>query len=152
MSDQGSWTEEGARFLEGLFDRLELDLEATPRAPRDEWLVIEIGGDALDVLERRADLLSALTQLTTQAVSRASGERVQVLLDVGGGFDARKALLEQVAADAARAVSRTGRRAVIDQLSSSERRVVHTALADNAAIATRSEGDEGHRLLLIERA
>ncbi len=152
MSDPKKLTDEGVRFLDGVFQRLDLDVRALADAPRDDELVMRVEGADLEVLERRADLLTALTQLTGQAVAKAAGERVRCVIDVGGAFDARKALLETVASDAARAVVKSGRRAVLDGLSSTERRVVHNVLAEQAGVRTRSEGDEASRLLLIERA
>lgn len=138
-------------FLGELCERLGLEVDLAVDADEDGALVLELTGD-IERLERRPDLVSALTRLTAQATGRAVDDRVRVMLDVGGRFDARKALLEQAAEDIARAVQVSGRRAVIEGLSSTERRVVHTRLADDEGVSTRSEGDERARRLLVERA
>lgn len=138
-------------FLGELCERLGLEVDLAADTDGDGALVIELTGD-IERLERRPDLVSALTRLTGQATGRAVDDRVRVMLDVGGRFDARKALLEQAADDIARAVQVSGRRAVIEGLSSTERRVVHTRLADDEGVSTRSEGDERARRLLVERA
>ncbi len=137
-------------FLGELCERLGLGVDLAVDADEDGALVLELTGD-IERLERRPDLVSALTRLTAQATGRAVDDRVRVMLDVGGRFDARKALLEQAAEDIARAVQVSGRRAVIEGLSSTERRVVHTRLADDEGVSTRSEGDERARRLLVER-
>lgn len=145
-------TDAALAFLGELCDRLELKVELVPAGVRDEAVVIEVNGDGIDRLKRRPDLVSALTRLTAQAAGRAVDDRVRLMLDVGGEFEERKALLEAAADDIARAVQTSGRRAVVEGLSSTERRVMHSRLAEHEAVATRSEGDERARRLLIERA
>lgn len=139
-------------FLGELCERLELKVDLSDGGTRDGAVVIELTGDGIDRLKRRPDLVSALTRLTGQAAGRAVDDRVRLVLDVGGDFEDRKALLEAAADDIARAVQTSGRRAVVEGLSSTERRVMHNRLADDDAVATRSEGDERARRLLIERA
>lgn len=62
----------------------------------------------------------------------------------------REAFLADLAGEIAEVVSRTGRRAVIEGLGSSERRLVHTALMDHGNVKTHSEGGEQNRYLLVE--
>lgn len=139
-------------FLTELFDRMSIGVRVTRSKLRGDQVVVELDGDDADRLEARPELVSALTLLTGQVAGRASGERVRMLLDIGGAFDARKELLEAAADDIARIVERTGRRAVLDGLNSSERRVVHNRLSEDDSVKTRSEGEEGDRRLLVERA
>lgn len=145
-------TDAAMAFLGELCDRLDLKVELASGGTRDGAVVVELTGDGVDRLKRRPDLVSALTRLTAQAAGRAVDDRVRLVLDVGGDFEARKALLETAADDIARAVRTSGRRAVIGGLSSTERRVMHTRLAEDESVATRSEGDEHARRLLVERA
>lgn len=142
----------GLEFLGGIFERMSLRLTPRLGKSKDDWLVIEIDGPDVQGLINRPELVSALALLTGQAINQATDERVRVVLDPGGQFDARQALLEQAADDIARAVLRTGRRAVLDGLTASERRVVHTQLAEDDRVNTRSEGDDRARLLLVEPA
>lgn len=146
-----SAAEAAADFLSEIFDQLDyaIDIKAEQRG---EMCVLELDGDDIERLESRPELVSALTLLTSQAASRATGDRVRVLLDVGGEFDDKKEMLEAAARDIARAVDRSGRRAVLGGLNSAERRVVHNALAEDDRVQTRSEGDESDRRLLVERA
>ncbi len=140
----------GQSFLEGLFQQLDLNVEVTPKSGDDDSVVFELTG-GIDRLKRSPDLVSAITLLTSQAVSRTSGERTHCLLDVGGTFEARRSLLVTAACDVGRSVGQTGRRAVFDNLSSSERRIIHTELRDDELVSTRSEGNERGRLLIVEK-
>ena len=139
----------GQSFLNGIFQHLSAEIEVAPKGVQDGALVYELTG-SIDSLQRSPDLVSAVTLLTAQAVSRSTGERANCLLDVGGTFEARRTLLATAASDIARAVKTTGRRAVFDNLSSSERRIVHTHLRDDESVETRSEGEERGRLLIVE--
>ena len=140
----------GQSFLDGLFGQLDMPVSIESKSGDGDALVYEITGE-IDRLKRSPDLVSAITLLAAQAASRASGERVNCLLDVGGTYEARRELLATAASDISRAVAATGRRAVLDNLSSSERRIVHTHLRDDEEVASRSEGEERGRLLIVER-
>ena len=142
----------GAHFLEGLFEHLDMAVEVSPGERRDDALVFGLGGDSSDALRRRPELHDAITLLTSQVVSREAGERVRCLLDVGGDFEERSEFLQAVANDVANAVMRSGRRGIIAGLSSAERRVVHVVLKEMDGVASRSEGDDDRRCLLVERA
>jgi predicted RNA-binding protein Jag len=61
-----------------------------------------------------------------------------------------EAFLADLAAEIAEVVRQTGSRAVIERLGNTERRAVHTALADAEGVRTRSEGSEANRHLLVE--
>lgn len=142
----------GADFLETLLGKLDLDITVEIDEAQDEHVVYTLSGADVSRLRREAELVSALTLLTAQAASRHAGERIRCLLDLGGTFEARRGLLETAAQDLARAVERTGRIAVLDDLNSSERRIVHVNLAEDDRVTTRSESAGAKRLLLIEPA
>lgn len=145
--------EAGVEFLDELFERMDLDVEVEAGQPAEDAVVIQLAGD-LTELKRRPELVSAISQLASQAISSATGQRARCVLELegGGGYESRKSLLEVVAKDVADAVVRTRRRAVLEGLSSDERRVVHTVLVDDKRVRTRSEGDAEHRILLVEPA
>ena len=139
----------GRDFLNGLFERMEIDLKITDGRVDDDAVILRIEG-ALDKLRRRMDLQTAFSDLCAQTMARSIDVRfVRCVLDMNGDFAARKALLETAATDLAHAVSVSGRNAVLDGLDNNERRVVHTALKDHAAVATHSEGEDDRRLLIV---
>jgi len=140
----------GAEFLGTVLEYLEAEIEISARDD-DDRIIYELTGDTA-LFKGKPDLVSALTLLTAQAASRKVEERVNCLLDIDGQFEARRALLETAANDAAHAIQKNGRRAVFTGLNASERRVVHSTLKEREDIATRSEGDERNRLLLVETA
>ena len=143
--------EAGVEFLDEIFREMGIEVAISGGGEHEEGHVLELGG-GIDALRRQPDLVSALTLLTSQVMSREAKSRVSVILDLGGGFKARESLLAVAADDLARVAAETGRRGVLDGLSSTERRIVHARLKENDDIATRSEGDGQNRLLIIESA
>ena len=138
----------GLTFLQGVFERLEIGVDVSAADDQDMYRYI-LKGD-LGALSTNADLVSALTLLTSQTLSRAENRRVDCILDLGGSFDERKVLLDVAVEDLAHAVSTTGRTGVLQGLSSQERKVIHNALKDVESVQTRSEGDDRTRMLVVE--
>jgi spoIIIJ-associated protein len=141
----------GVEFLNVIFGEMGIEVSISAGDDHEEGLVLELGG-AIDPLRRQPDLISALTLLTSQVMSREAKTRQSVILDLGGAFKAREGLLATAADDLARVVVATGRRGVLDGLSSTERRIVHARLKEVDSVLTRSEGDGQNRLLIVEAA
>ena len=84
--------------------------------------------------------------------SRADGQRRRVALDVGGYRERRAAALRDLAAQAAREAVEYGEEIELDPMSPHDRRIVHMELKDHPEVATRSEGDEPRRRIIVEPA
>ena len=138
----------GLEFLDQVFERLDIGVEVSAADDQDVYRYV-LKGD-LSALSAHADLVSALTLLTSQTLSRSENRRVDCILDVGGSFDERRVLLDVAVEDLAHAVTTTGRIGVLQGLSSQERKVIHNGLKDVDSVQTRSEGDERARMLVIE--
>ena len=114
MSEFAEAVPAGQAFLTELFERTGIGLTVTDGRVADDAVVLELGGD-IAALRRQPELAAALASLTAQVMARAIDVRhVRCVLDPGGTYAARKALLETAARDVARAVLKTGRRAVLD--------------------------------------
>ncbi len=138
--------EAGVAYLQGTFKHMGWAVTVTPGEAQADAHVLTLTGE-IDPLRQQPHVVSALSLLTSQAMSRAGDRLARCVLDVGGNLAAREALLETLARDVAGAVARTGKVAVIEGLSSSDRRAVHTALRDNPRVDTQGEGpSEGRRL------
>ena len=147
MGEQLSPSNAGQAFLNSVLEHLNVDVEITIKNS-DDRIIYELSGDT-DVFNTRPALVSALTVLASQAVSRVGQERLNCVIDVDGQLEARRELLEVAADDVARAVVRNGRRAVFEGLNSTERRIIHTKLKEDDTVATFSEGDERFRRLIV---
>lgn len=113
-----------------------------------------IDGEGLDVLiGRQGETVDAVQYLMTQVASRAEeGARMRVALDVGGYRGRREQALKELAALAAAEAVEFGEEIELDPMTPHDRRIVHMELKDNAAVVTRSEGDEPRRRIIVEPA
>ena len=150
MSGDSVAVDAGLAFLDGLFNQLDAEIEIVPRI-EGERLIYALNGET-DILRQKPDVASAVSLLTSQAVRRETDERINCELDIDGQLELRRELLLAAADDLASAVVKNGRRAVLEGLTSSERRVVHTRLKEDETVSTYSEGNDQHRLLLIQSA
>lgn len=100
------------------------------------------------LIGKRGQTLDAIQQLTAVIYSRMGGTR-RLQIDIGQYRERRKQTLMDLAKSLAERVRRTGRKAILEPMSASERRIVHMALQDEAGIATYSEGEEPYRKVII---
>lgn len=140
--------EAGRDYLAGALGHLGWAIEIATGDAQGEASVLTLTGD-LAPLEAQPHLVSALTLLTSQAMSRVADKPMRCLLDLGGTLVDRQALLEVLARDVADAVGLNGKVAIIEGLSSGERRQVHTALRDDARVDTQGEGPGEARRLAV---
>ncbi|MCA9545739.1 MAG: hypothetical protein KC613_15145 [Myxococcales bacterium] len=140
--------EAGRSYLAGAFEHLGWAIEIADGGVRDDASVLTLTGD-LDPLAGQPHLVSALALLTSQAMSRVADRPQRCVLDLGGTLEDREALLEVLARDVADAVGLNGKVAIIEGLSASERRLVHTALREDARVETQGEGPGDARRLAV---
>lgn len=136
-------------FLTGLFDRMQLSVKVESEEA-DGDVVARITGKLGKL--RDAEVAAAISQLTSSAVSGVMESRVRCTLDVGGDLEERKQLLSAAVVEIADMVARTGKRAVLDNLSPLERRLAHTAIMEDDEVGSRSVGEGEPRTLLLEPA
>jgi spoIIIJ-associated protein len=112
------------------------------------------GGQELEALVgRQGETVDGLQYLLSQVASRTQdGTRLRVALDVGGYRERRARALQDLATRAAAEAVEFGEEVELDPMTPHDRRIVHMALKDNAAVVTRSEGDEPRRRIIVEPA
>jgi len=114
-------------------------------------LVLDVTGDNGGLLiGRRGQTLDALDYLLNRIVGRGDGDHVgRVMIDVEHYRDRRRAYLDTLARRLAEKAKQTGRVVTLNPMSPRDRRVVHLALQDDAAVTTRSQGEGHYRKVLI---
>ena len=111
---------------------------------------VEVHGNDLGVLiGRRAEILNALQYVVNLIVSKRLSHWVQITIDVEGYRARRERQLRQMAHRMADQALKTGRRQVLEPMSSSERRVIHMELRDHPSVTTQSIGEEPARKVTI---
>ncbi|WJY26786.1 MULTISPECIES: RNA-binding cell elongation regulator Jag/EloR [Sporosarcina] len=102
------------------------------------------------LIGKRGATLNALQQLAQLVANKGDNPYKVVRLDVGDYRLKREQSLELLAERMADKAVRSGRKVELEPMPSSERKVLHNALADRLDIETYSEGKDPRRYLVIE--
>lgn len=137
-----------ADYLEGLLDIADLDGDIDMDVEGDRAMVSIVGGDLDDLVGRGGEVLDALQELTRLAVTRETGERSRLMLDVAGFRAAKREELTALGAEAAERAGRTGEPVRLAPMTPFERKIVHDAVAA-AGLTSASEGEEPSRYVVV---
>jgi spoIIIJ-associated protein len=139
-------------FLAGLMREFQVPGQIAVESIEDDTISVQITGDAnLGLLIGPKGLvMSAVQDLTRAAVqNRFQRANSRLHLDIDHFRDRRRSALERFARRVAEEVLATGVQKAMDPMSSADRKVVHDALSEFDGIATRSEGREPKRRVVI---
>jgi len=148
VQEQATAAEE---FLSGLVGAFGLDGTVTSEEV-DEAVEVRIEGDDLGLLiGPKGRTLWAIQELTKTVVQRQQGGGLstRIRVDVAGYREKRKAALERFTQDAAAAVLESGQARALEPMGAADRKVVHDAVNDIDGVATRSEGEDPRRKVVI---
>lgn len=111
---------------------------------------VDMHGDTSGVLiGRRGETLDALQYLTSLNVNKGRDEYVRVTLDTENYRAKREEALTRLANRMANRAVKTGRKVILEPMNPYERRILHSALQQNDAVTTHSEGEEPNRHVVI---
>ena len=138
------------RFLMDVTDRMGVKVDVYVDDSREDNLYIHMVGDTLGILiGRRGETLDALQYLTSLQVNKGREGYIRVTLDTENYRAKREDSLRRLAQRMANRAQKTGRKVVLEPMNPYERRVLHTALQNNPAVTTHSEGEEPNRRVVI---
>lgn len=129
-----------------------MGVEVSVNVHRDEEgnVRVDMFGDTLGILiGRRGETLDALQYLTSLYVNRGRDEYTRVTLDTENYRAKREESLRRLANRMANRAVKTGRKVVMEPMNPYERRILHSALQQNDAVTTHSEGEEPNRHVVI---
>lgn len=144
----------GKAFLEGLVQAFGLEATVEVRTLDEETIELALDGQDLGILVGpRGTTLAALQEVTRTAVQAKCPSRTdRILVDVARYRERRaKALAEYTGTVAAEVLS-TGEERQLEPMSPADRKVVHDAATEIPGIATRSEGEDPARFVVISPA
>ena len=116
-----------------------------------DGLYVNLVGSMFSLPEERP-ALTALEHLLRGALRRKTGQDVELILDVNGAGERRRAELIRFALSTAESVTRDHKRVRLNALPAYERRTIHVTLADFPGVRTFSVGDGESRRVVIEPA
>jgi spoIIIJ-associated protein len=150
MTESETFTKSKA-FLAELLGKMGLDAQVEASETEERVTLVVKGEETSLVIGKKGQTLDAIQYLVNKMSSHGkpegSGKPVQV--DSEGYRDRRAEVLVELAGKLADKCRKTGRPVEMDPMSPAERRVVHVALANEADLETRSEGEGIYRHLVI---
>jgi spoIIIJ-associated protein len=145
--------EEAIRFMNGLVAAFGLSGTAELVEDGDD-LEVRVHGEGLGLLVGpRGSTLQAVQDLARVAAQRRLGDHdTRLRVDVGGYRQRRKEALGRFAQQMAAEVKESGIARVLEPMSSADRKVIHDVLGADDGVATRSEGEDPFRRIVIAPA
>ncbi|MDQ1306790.1 MAG: spoIIIJ-associated protein [Actinomycetota bacterium] len=137
-----------ADYLEELLDIADLDGDIDMDVEGGRAMVAIVGGDISCLVGNGGEVLEALQELTRLAVTRETGDRSRLMLDVDGFRAARRAELTELGSEASRTARDTGEPVRLEPMTAFERKVVHDAVA-KAGLISESEGQDPGRFVVV---
>jgi len=137
-----------ADYLEGLLDIADLDGDIDMDVEGDRASVSIVGDGLGHLVGKDGEVLEALQELTRLAVTRETGERTRMMLDIGGHRAARRAALIELGTEAVEQAKSSGQGVRLTPMSPFERKVVHDTVAA-AGLRSESEGEEPNRSVVV---
>ena len=113
-------------------------------------LSINLEGPEMGILiGKRGQTLDALQYIIKLAVNKMSDSAIKVKLDTENYRERRKETLENLAKNIAFKVKRSKRSFALEPMNPYERRIIHAALQNDKYVATKSEGEEPYRKVIV---
>ena len=142
--------------IDELISLMDVDVMCNLRQAESEEVggpLFEIEGDDSGLLiGRKGETLRALQFMVRFLVSRKTGERANLSVDVEGYDDRRRQSLSNLANRVAQRVIKTGRSIELEPMNPRERRLVHITLSESGDVYTESSGTgEGRRVVILPR-
>jgi spoIIIJ-associated protein len=135
-------------FLQSIFKKKDLLIQISPTLSKKGELILNLKGQTKP-LKRQPQVVSALTKLVQLVIGAHTSKRYTCVLDLEGHLEARSTLIDILSADVADVTNHTQKRAVIEGLSSFERRKIHKTLDRDERVNTQSEGEGEFRYLMV---
>ncbi len=145
--------DEAKKFLTELVDAFGLVGTVDLREDGDDLELTVSGADLGLMVGPRGNTLLAVQDLTRVASQRRLGDHdTRLRVDVGGYRERRREALSRFALQIAEQVVASGEARALEPMPSADRKVIHDVLTENAAVVTRSEGDDPNRRVVIAPA
>ena len=142
---------QAADFVKGLLERMHVDGTVLANVGED-GVRLYIDKSTMGMLiGHRGETLDAMQYLTSLAVNRNRKQDgyTRISIDTEGYREKREETLARLAKRIANQVKATGRPRTLEPMNPYERRVLHATLQNNPYVATRSEGEEPNRRVVI---
>ena len=138
-------------FLLGLAEAFGVSANAEVEMVADNEVEVRLNGDDLGLLiGPRGQTLQAVQDLTRLAVQRRDDDRsARLRIDIAGYRERRREALSRFTEQVVAQVVSSGEPRALEPMSAADRKVVHDVVNTLSGVATRSEGEDPFRRVVI---
>ena len=149
IKKKGSDAQRAAEFIDGLLEILKISA-VSEIVSEEENVEIEIKTtNSSRVIGKRGDVLDAIQTLAGAVANIGRDEYKKVVVDCENYRKQREETLKALAEKLAKKAVEKGRKMTLEPMNPYERRIIHSALADNTEVKTVSEGKEPNRYIAV---
>ena len=149
ITKKGSDASRAAEFIDGLLEILKISA-VSEVTDETENIVIEIKStNSSRVIGKRGDVLDAIQILAGAVANIGRDDYKKVVVDCENYRSQREETLKALALKLAKKAVEKGRKMTLEPMNPYERRIIHSALADNTEVKTVSEGKEPNRYIAV---
>ena len=142
---------EAIAFIKDILNNMEIKAEIVVKEEDNVINISLTGPDMGIIIGYRGETLDAIQYLVSLVVNKGhETEYKRVVLDTENYRLKREETLKRLASKTAYKVRKTGKNFKLEPMNPYERRIIHSALQDDAYVQTFSEGDEPYRRIVIE--
>lgn len=142
--------EETKNFLKQVIENLGLEVSFEVINKEERTTIKMYSNNDPILIGKNGQTLKALETLVKQYIQNITGIYYKVNLDVSDYKEKIERRLEYLAKRTAKEVARTQAPVILDNMSSYERRIIHSTLAESKDVKTESEGEEPNRHVVIK--
>lgn len=149
VTEKQSDAKRAADFIDGLMEILKISA-VSEIVDEEENIKIDIKAtDSAKVIGKRGDVLDAIQCIAGAVANIGRDEYKKVVVDCENYRAHREKTLKELAEKLAKKAVEKGRKMTLEPMNPYERRIIHSALADNAEVKTVSEGKEPNRYIAV---
>jgi len=136
-------------ILEEVADALELEGDVEVDEDEDQIVGSIDAEDVGLLIGRRGQTIDAVQLLCYRAAFQGLQDRKRVVVDAAGYRQRRRELVERQADRAAERALDSGKEIELEEMTPTERKIVHVHLVERAGVETFSEGEEPERCVIV---
>lgn len=136
-------------FLKTLLVKMNIEGKITIKQKQNNLYIDVVGNEMALLIGRRGQTLDSIQYLISLVVNKGRDEYLRVILDTENYRQKRKDTLERLAHKLASKAKKIKKDISLEPMNPYERRIIHSALQNNKAVSTKSDGDEPYRKVVI---
>ncbi|MBA4422874.1 MAG: hypothetical protein C0390_07185 [Syntrophus sp. (in: bacteria)] len=141
--------EKAKRILDGLLTRMQIASPVSVEETEDA-IILNIKGDGSGLLiGKRGQNLDAIQYIVNKAAHHSVNGHKMIIIDTEGYRQRREESLVAMAMKLAEKVKKTRKPVTVGHMNAHDRRIIHLAIQNDAALTTKSRGEGEYRKILI---